>query len=465
MKVDVVAFGAGFAGMVAACRAAQAGLRVAVLEKETGERYVCSSRWSTGVFATMGQPTLSSPEHLAGAIMKGTDGTARPELANAIGANARRAYEWLMTEGGRFINHATHSGQQLVLAPPRRRSEGLDWEGRGADTLLRKLEENLVSRGGQLLRGTRVESLAMENGACVGVKAVQEGGPVRFDAKAVIIADGGFQANPDMVRRYITKRPERVLLRAAPGGRGDGIRMAEAAGAAIGGFGKFYGHVHHRDAMTNNRLWPYPHFDAMAEFSLIIGADGRRFTDEGLGGVCMTNAIAQLEDPLSATIVFDDAMWTGEPGKAPPTAANPFLLSGGGWMHSAPDLDALAQKAGLPAAAMAETVRDYNEAVKNGRLGELKPSRSLKQHKPMPIAVPPFHAVPLCAGLTLGMGGIDINENAQALRPDGSPIPGLYVAGTPVSGLEGGPRAGYVGGLCKAFTLGLIAGEHIAGGR
>ena len=138
------------------------------------------------------------------------------------------------------------------------------------------------------------------------------------------------------------------------------------------------------------------------------------------------------------------------------------LINGGGWMHNAPDLATLAEKAGLSAAALQETVRAYNEAVNSGRLGDLSPARSVKEHKPMPIAVAPFHAVPLCAGLTLGMGGIAINAHAQALRTDGSIIPGLYVAGTPVQGLEGGPRATYLGGLCKAFTLGLLAGEHIA---
>jgi 3-oxosteroid 1-dehydrogenase len=63
------------------------------------------------------------------------------------------------------------------------------------------------------------------------------------------------------------------------------------------------------------------------------------------------------------------------------------------------------------------------------------------------------------------MGGVQINEHAQALRPDGSVIAGLYAAGAPVAHLEGGPQAGYTGGLCKAFTLGLLAAEHMAGGR
>jgi fumarate reductase flavoprotein subunit len=86
----------------------------------------------------------------------------------------------------------------------------------------------------------------------------------------------------------------------------------------------------------------------------------------------------------------------------------------------------------------------------------------VRKHKPMPIGIAPFHAVPLCAGVTGTMGGVVINDHAQALKPDGSAFPGLYAVGTPVAGLEGGPRAGYVGGISKSFVLGLLAGEHIA---
>ena len=113
-----------------------------------------------------------------------------------------------------------------------------------------------------------------------------------------MIADGGFAANRAMIARFITPRSDRVLSRVGPGAQGDGIRMAEEAGAALGGFGKFYGHIHHANAMTNAQLWPYPHLDAAAEVAILVGPDGKRFTDEGLGGVVMANAIAKLADPL-----------------------------------------------------------------------------------------------------------------------------------------------------------------------
>src|SRR5215475_12376770 len=102
---------------------------------------------------------------------------------------------------------------------------------------MRQLEHDLEKRGSVLMRGTDVVELIVENGACAGVVARQGGRSVRIAGGAAVVADGGFAANPEMVAQWITPRSDHVLARVAPGAHGDGIRMAEAAGAAIGGFG------------------------------------------------------------------------------------------------------------------------------------------------------------------------------------------------------------------------------------
>jgi len=463
MRFDVVTIGGGLSGLVTACRAAQLGQRVAVLEQGSDERYLCSSRWSTGVVNVMGSSILSDPAQLERAILDGSGGTARPDLARAVAQNGKRAIEWLSAQGCRFVQRQQKNqlGHQ-VLAPPRRMQAGLDWEGRGADVLMRLLEAQIKERGGEVLRGTKAEALIVTSGACRGVEAIRNGEHLRIDAKAVVIADGGFPANRDMVAQYITPRADRVLCRAWSGARGDGIRMVETAGAAIGGLGKFYGHIHHRNAMTNAQLWPYPHLDAAAEVAILVGPDGKRFTDEGLGGVCMANAIAQLVDPLSSHLILDDAIWQTEPKITVTVPANPAMPDAGGPLVTAADLASLAEQIAVPANALAATVAAYNDAVARGDFAGLPVSRRFRKHRPMPIAKAPFHAVPLCAGITGTMGGVLIDANAQAQTPAGAPFPGLYAVGTPVAGLEGGPRAGYVGGLSKAFVLGLLAAEHIA---
>ena len=464
MRFDVVSIGGGLSGLVTACRAAQLGQRVAVIEQGSEERYLCSSRWSTGVINIMGRAILADPAQLEAAIIEGSGGTARLDLARAMAQNGKRAIEWLTALGCRFIQRGLQKDQpgQQVLAPPRRLQAGLDWQGRGADVLMRLLEAQIKEHGGEILRGTKAEALIATSSACTGVEATRNGERLRIDAKAIIIADGGFPANRDMVAKYITPRADRVLCRAWSGAQGDGIRMAEAAGAAIGGFGKFYGHMHHKHAMTTTQLWPYPHLDAAAEIAILVGPDGKRFTDEGLGGVCMANAIAQLADPLSSYLILDDAIWQAEPKVTVTVPANPAMPNAGGPLITAPDLASLARRIAVPADTLTATVSAYNDALARGDFAALPVPRSVRMHRPMPIARAPYHAVPLCAGITGTMGGVVIDANAQAQTPTGAPFRGLYAVGTPVAGLEGGPRAGYVGGLSKAFVLGLLAAEHIA---
>lgn len=466
MRVDMISIGGGLSGLVAACRAAELGAKVAVLEQASEDRYLCSSRLTTGVINVMGKAILAEPDALYDAILKGSGANADPAIARAVADNAKRAIDWLRGLGTRFVQRGLQQDQpgQQVLAPPRRLQPGLDWEGRGGDVLMRNLEARIANRGGSVLRGAQARSLMIEGNACVGVELITDRQAQRIEAGAVVIADGGFPANPAMVAQYIAPRPDRILCRAGSGARGDGIRMAAEAGAEIGGFGAFYGHIHHRNAVTNAQLWPYPHLDAVAEVAILVGPDGKRFTDEGLGGVCMANGIAHLPDPLSAHLVIDEAMWRAEPKLTTTVAANPAMISAGGELVTAADLATLAARIGVPVAALAETVLRHNEAVERRNFAGLAVPRSLGKHAPMAIAVPPFHAIPLCAGITGTMGGIAIDAHAQARTRTGAPIRGLYAVGTPVAGLEGGPRAGYVGGLSKAFILGLIAAEHLAAG-
>src|SRR6185437_4831278 len=138
------------------------------IEQATAERYACSSRWSTGVVNVMGRAILADPEQLYAAIVDGSGNTARPDLARAIADNGKRAIEWLGAQGARFIQRGLQKDQpgQQVLAPPRRLQAGLDWEGRGADVLMRSLEVQIKERGGDIFRGTKAEALIVEGGVC-----------------------------------------------------------------------------------------------------------------------------------------------------------------------------------------------------------------------------------------------------------------------------------------------------------
>jgi fumarate reductase flavoprotein subunit len=203
-----------------------------------------------------------------------------------------------------------------------------------------------------------------------------------------------------------------------------------------------------------------------------VDRSGRRFLDEGLGGIALSNALARLDDPLAATAVFDQAIWdsAGSIELVPP---NPQLEAAGGTVLRAPDLAALAAAIDVPAGNLQDTVARYNRAVLIEKGADLVPTRSYgrmfgesrgssQRVRLMPIAQPPFYAIPLAAGISYTMGGIEIDAQARVIARDGAPFAGLYAAGSCTGGIEGGPLGGYVGGFLKAATFGLIAAETIS---
>ncbi len=464
MKVDLLAVGGGFAGLVSANRAAELGLTAAVIERGSAADYICNSRVSTGAFHCGMWRVEERPDVLYDRIMDVTDNHARPDLARCFADNAQRTIAWMEAHGASFTRDPGLCFGLPVMSPPREMKAGLDWPGSGPHKLLQSLTARLEAAGGTVLRGTEALELIIEDGVCAGVRARGTDGEIRIDAGAVVIADGGFQADFDRLARHISKRPERIRQRNTATGRGDGARMAERAGAALVGLDRFYGHVLSRDAMTNEGLWPYPQVDMLCAQAIVVDGAARRFTDEGIGGIWITNAIAGLDDPLSATAVFDATVWerAKDNDLVPP---NPTLAEAGATIHEAGSIETLAGLAGLDPAALADTVATFNEAVRGGALESLSPPRRDGGYDPAPIETPPFRAVPLAAGITVTMGGIAVDGAARVLRPDDTPIAGLYAAGSTAGGMEGGPRAGYIGGLIKAFLLGLVAAESAAAAR
>lgn len=459
MTFDVAIIGGGFAGMTAANHAALGGAKPVVFEAGSDDFYMCNSRVATGALHVAFHGPEEPAEDLYKAIMEGTGGTASPDIAQTVADNAQATIDWMREEGGEFLQHPRRAWGMPMMAPGRAMRAGLDWENSGPHLFLQALGEKLAARGGELRRGARVSAILTEDGAVTGVEL--EGGE-QVAAKAVVIADGGFQADRELIGKYITPEPAKVRQRNTQTGRGDGLRMAADIGAALVGLETFYGHVLSRDAMTNENLWPYPQLDVICAKGLVVTTDGKRFCDEGLGGIYVTNAIAGLADPLSATAVFDSSVWEDarESDIVPP---NPSLAENGGTVLQADTLEDLAAKAGIDAARLIATIDDFNGLVRAGSAPALSPPRTTVSFPAHMVEKPPYYAIPLCAGITVTSGGVAVDGRARVLDTNNAPIPGLYAAGSAVGGLEGGPAAGYVGGLIKAFGIGRIAGREIAG--
>ncbi len=457
---DLIIVGGGLAGLVAGVRARELGLRTMILEKGDGEDYPCNSRQSGGILHIAFHDPFRPAGELSQLITRLTGGDARPELAEALAGNGARLISWLQEHGARFMRFNPQEGYRWCMAPPRALRAGIDWRDRGPDVVLRQLAREFVERGGTLQLRTRATRLLTEGGACTGIAAECEGETRTWKARHCLIADGGFQANRDLFAEHIGSNFDAIFQRGAANGMGDGLRMAAEAGAALTGTNRFYGHLLCADARHNDQIWPYPEMDAIATAGVVVDESGLRVADEGRGGVYLTNALAALPGRRNFFAIFDAAIWEG-PGRSARIPANPLLENAGGTVIRADSIEELAGRINVPAEALTRSVEEYHTALDAGTLGELGIPRS-QSIAPQRIAEPPFMAVALMPGITYTMGGIAIDEHAQALDAQGNPVPGLLAAGAATGGIEGGRNATYIGGLIKAGSFGLIAAERTA---
>jgi fumarate reductase flavoprotein subunit len=453
--IELVVIGGGLAGLSCAARAAELGASVVVFEQGTEEQYPCNSRYSGGMFHLDYRDIDTPTDALAASLLRECPDDVNRVLVEVIARNARRAVAWLEAHAGaRFVRVGPQAYEKWVLAPPRPPKPGLVHPGRGPDVILNNLAAVL---GDAVQRGARAVGVA-RNTDGFEVTTVQNGKVSTTATRALAFCDGGFQANAALVTQHVTDNFAQVLQRNAGTGRGFCLEAGRSLGAALSELKSFYGHLVARDALQNPELWPYPMIDGLAKASVLVGADGKRFADEGHTGVYLANQVARCVDPLGTTVVFDSETWwsTGRETRVPP---NPVLTNRGGRLYAGDSIDGLATHAGIDAAGLRDTIGKHNHFVRTGDATALDVPRRTGATRPRPIVRPPFYAVPVCAGITYTMGGLLTSANAEVRATRGGIIAGLYAAGAAVGGIEGGERNFYLGGLCKALVLGLISAE------
>lgn len=459
-QVDVAVVGGGLAGLSAAARAAEDGARVLVLEQGREEAYPCNSRYAGGMMHLAFQDARVAPEELGARLRAICPPDLDPDLLEIIGRNARDTFRWLAQTGGaRFIRAGSAHWQTHCLAPVRPRRPGLVWPGRGTHRVLRGLETAIGSRGGRVERGSTVRAVEPLRDGGYALHHERDGSRRVLSARAVVICDGGFQANTELVRARLAPGVGDVLQRNAGTGRGLAMNIAADLGLALAPLDRFYGHLVAARAMSDLGLWPWPTVDELMTAGILVDGAGKRFLDEGLGGVYAANVLAASQHAGKAYVLVDDAAWREVGPTTRVVPCNPFLERLGAEIFRGDTIEAVAAQAGLPAAELARTVRQINQAE---AAGSPNPPRSTGQGGLRKLAAPPFRLIPVCAGITYTMSGLLIDVDATVRNASGGRREGLFSAGASVGGAEGGRNAFYLGGLCKAAILGRIAGRSAA---
>jgi tricarballylate dehydrogenase len=475
-QFDVVVAGCGVAGLSAAVAAAQGGARVAVLERATREERGGQSRYTeaylrmkshrevTDDFEThlaengsgsvdpelVEDAASSQPSPLARALS-----IADPALIERFAQRAGETVQWLESMGVRFEFLPT---QFLTKSQPRLLPVG------GGAALVEALAARAEQLGVQFCYETTALGLEQDAGGRVTGLKVRRQGTQSVLHGAVVLACGGFEGNAEMMTRYVG--PRSVYLRpVCKGGyynRGEGIAMALAAGAAgCGDFGSYHAEpVDPRSWIAEPSVFIFP-------YGVLVNTDGRRFTDEAPGTVDahyerVTRRI--YEQPQGTAWVILDARHQRIPNYRLGIRTDQPPVTGA-------TLAELAGRIGVPAAALEQSVREYNAACPtDGRWQPLEldglATRGLvppKSNWATPLDEAPFHAYPIISSNVFTFGGLKIDPSARVLNGDGDAMPGLYAAGE----IVGTYWRNYTGAtsVLKGMVFGRIAGDHAAAQR
>ncbi|MCC6704033.1 MAG: FAD-dependent oxidoreductase [Thermomicrobiales bacterium] len=443
-QTDVIVVGAGMAGLVAAVRAQQLGAKVTLLEK--GPAPGGSLGLSGGTLWC-----ARTVDDLRRLVPRG-----HPTLGPRLVEDFPGGVEWLRSLGAVLTPLDSKPDRFVYLMDP------------NPGVFIAGLIATFVEGGGTLLTETSAVSLRINDAGSITGVTVRPGDGARYelDAPVVILASGGFLANPELKARYFGRWSDRLIVRGNPHSTGDGWAMAQAIGAgSSAAMSSFYGHLMPAPParVPTNDFIAYTQYHS--EKGVLVNREGVRFTDESLGDETNAQAVAQQNEAVGY-LIFDDAVYrefaVREGGKGA-RASDTFFESQalGAPAATANSLEELAQAMqphGLYAPGLIATLSAYNDAVTAGAAAHLPiPRRDLTY----PVTNPPFYALGVTPGVTFTLGGLPINEDAQVLDRSGHPLPGLYAAGADAGGIH---NEQYAGGLCLGLVFGRRAAQHAFGG-
>ena len=486
---DVIVVGAGNAAFCAALAAREQGAKVLMLEAAPEEESGGNSRFTAGsirvVYNGVDDVKTLVPD-LTAAEVEGTDfGTytaaqffddmarvtqhrADPDLVELLVTQSFPTLNWMREKDVRFI--PIYGRQAFKIDGKFKFWGGLTVESVGGGPgLVAMLTEAAQKRGIGIRYRTRALDLLYDGGRVEGVRVREDDTLRELRARAVVLASGGFEANPEWRARYLGPGWDLAKVRGSRFNTGDGIRMALHIGAsARGNWSGCHAVQWEMNAPEFGDLAVGDQFQKHSyPFGVLINATGRRFVDEGADFRNYTYAKygrVVLEQPGQfAWQVFDQKVKhllrdEYKIRKITKVTANTIG-------QFAQELE------GVNAVEFLKTIKEWNAAVRtdvpfNPNVKDGRCAQGLavgKSNWANTIDTPPFEGYAVTCGITFTFGGLRINNGAEVLNTDHQPIRGLYAAGELVGGLF---YFNYPGGtgLTSGAVFGKIAGKSAANG-
>ncbi len=462
LTTDVVVVGGGGAGMSAAVRLAELGQQVILFEKASFLGGAISV--SGGNQVIMGSQLQAdngveddSVESMVADFEANGAGKNNEEILTLFAENVGAATDWLVASCGIEFEPGLHQLGEYS------HNRELAYTGGGAG-FAERMRKAVERSGATVYLSTKVESLLVEDGAVVGVKAVSTDGTKEYTVHAanVVLATGGYGNNKDM----LTDEMKSALYYGPSTSTGDGIRMAEAVNAQTANmeYGKRYPNGIEVDTGIAKSTIA-GNIVGWTMSAILVNTDGNRVVNEKASN--RTILEEELQQPGGMLYLLLDSetfeVWKTKlaPAGISEGDIEKYLAANGTttpvFAHGE-TLEEAAAAAGVNAENLAATVEKYNSFVEKGEDADFGRNAS---YLTMKIGAGPYYLIEQKPRFATTMGGLVVNTNMQVLNQDGNAISGLYAAGETCGQVMGDDSPSGANNAW-AITSGKLAADAIA---
>ena len=486
IKKDVIVVGAGNAALTAALSALENGASVLIIEKAPIHLRGGNSYFSGGLFrfsynqindvkvlfdsfsdhenskVDIGSYTESK---YYSDIMSVTEGLSDPTLARILVTQSYSTMLWLKEKGIKWI--LSYGRQSFLENDKHKFWGGLIVESVGGGKGLSDFEFGAVEKAhAEIMYDTKViEIFRKDSGSILGLKIRNKDGVKNIKSNSVILASGGFEADPQMRASYLGVGWELAKVRGTRFNTGDGLKLALDIGAQP--YGNWSGcHAVAWDLNApsfGDRVIADLYQKHSYQFGVIVNIDGKRFVDEGAdfrNYTYVKYGREILSQPQRVAFQIFDS-------KTRHLLRDEYFIPQAS-VETSHNLDDLANKLGISRSNFLNTIEEYNSSV-NSNSNNFNPSildgkstngiNPPKSNWALTLDTPPYYGYAVTCGITFTFGGVRINELAQVIDTEDKVIEGLYAAGEVVGGLFYNNYPGG-SGLMAGSVFGKIAGYN-----